>query len=79
MKDSDETPFIVGAFNEEYVNQLPLEDADEQILALREKWTMDSAAYDWRELRVWVANDHIDALFDTPTVIAEILGDDSGL
>lgn len=76
LKDSDETPFIIGAFNEEYLNQVPIEDADDYIGKLKQTWTMDEAEYDWRELRVWVADDHIDGLFDTPMVIAEVLGDE---
>lgn len=76
LKESDESPFIVGAFNEEYLNQLPSEDSEEQIQRLKDTWTMEASAYEWRELRVWVADVHIDALFDMPMVLGEILGPD---
>lgn len=69
------SPFLVGAFNEEYLNQLSLEDTEAQILALKDKWTYDPAEYDWRELRVLVPTDALDRAFDRPEIVAEIAAD----
>lgn len=63
-REDDETPFMVGAFNEEYLNQLPLEDAEEQIARMKETWTFDPEQYDWREIRVSIPVDALDAAFD---------------
>ena len=66
------TPFVVGAFNEEYLNQIPLEDAEAQILALKDKWTYDPAEYDWRELRVSIPTDALDRAFGPLEIEAEV-------
>jgi hypothetical protein len=68
----EESPFIVGAFNEEYLNQLPIEDADAQILALKKTWTHDPAEYEWREIRVSIPTEALDRSFDRVAIEAEV-------
>jgi hypothetical protein len=68
----DGTPFVIGAFNEEYLNQLPVEDAEEQILALKKTWTHNPREYDWREIRVGVPLDAIDRAFDRVEIVGEV-------
>lgn len=72
-KDEEAIPFIIGAFNEEYINQIPIEDSDEMIASLKEKWTMEPSAYEWREIRVLVPADALDRAFDRVEVEGTIL------
>ena len=71
-RDTEESPFIVGAFNEEYLNQLPLEDAEEMVLKLKKVWTFDPAEYDWREIRVSIPTDAVDRAFDRVEIQGEV-------
>jgi len=65
-------PFIVGAFNEEYLNQLPLEDAEIQIARLKETWTGEAQAYYWREVLVRVPLLELVELFEIPEIDGEL-------
>lgn len=67
-KDSDATPFVIGALNDEYLNQMGIEDGDAEINKLKMTWAADPDAYHWREVIVVVQMDEIAKMFDTPVV-----------
>lgn len=71
-KDERGLPFIVGAFNEEYLNQLPVEDAEEKIAELKQTWTGDPDDYDWREARIRIQDGHLMPMFSTPELRGEL-------
>lgn len=60
---------VIGAFNDDFMADLPLEDAEAQIEHLKRTWTGDPQAYDFREI-VITADYNLDDLF----VSAEIEG-----
>jgi hypothetical protein len=68
-KHEDGAPaFVIGALNEEYLAQLPLEDCDAQIRRIQETWTGDPSSYEWRTARLGVDQEELDELFETPEV-----------
>jgi len=61
-------PFVIGAFNNEYMNQIDFEDGERIIRELKEKWTMDPDAYEWREILVDVSWGDLSDLFGRKVV-----------
>lgn len=72
-QDDNAEPFVIGAFNNEYMNQLPMEDAEKQIETLKETWTGDAAAYIWREAVVIVPMDDLSQMFKIPVIDGEVV------
>ena len=67
-KDPNTTPFIIGGFNNEFMAQLPEEDAEKQIKALKETWTGEPNMYEWREVKLRLDTEELKDLFTTPEV-----------
>lgn len=69
------TAHVLGAFNHDFMADLPLEDAEEQLELLKRTWTGQPEMYEFREITVSFDFD-LDSLF----VNAEIQGQvESGL
>lgn len=64
--------FIVGALNTEFLNQLPEEDAVDQIESIKRTWTVEPEAYHWREIECDVSLDKLEEAFRTPLIEAEL-------
>ena len=71
--DDQAEPFIVGAFNNEYMNQIPLEEGEKMINALKETWTGDRFAYEWREAVVIVPMDDLSEMFKVPVIEGKVV------
>ena len=67
-RDENATPFVLGAFNEEYLHQLPLEDCDKQLQTLKKTWTGDPNDYEWRTARVRLDLEDLAEMFTVPEV-----------
>lgn len=68
-RDPRSVAYVLGAFNDDFMSDLPLEDFEKQIDELKRTWTGEPEAYDYREAIVTFDFD-LDALF----VEAEIEG-----
>lgn len=67
-EDGDRDVFVIGAFNHEYLMQMPIEDGERVIREMKEKWTGEPEAYEWREVECLVPYEPLEAAF-TPTVV----------
>lgn len=68
-RDTAASAHVIGAFNDDFMTDLPLEDAEEQIERLKQTWTGEPGAYEFREVTI-TADFDLDDLF----VSAEIEG-----
>lgn len=68
-RDTAASAHVLGAFNDDFMADLPLEDAEEQIERLKQTWTGEPSAYEFREITI-AADFDLDDLF----VSAEIEG-----
>lgn len=65
-------PHVLGAFNESFLNELPLEDYEDQILTLKETWCGDPSDYEFREFTVVVPEADIDSLFGVVDIVGRM-------
>lgn len=70
------TPFVIGALNDEYLNQMALEDGDTEILKMKMTWAADPDAYHWREVVVVVPMERIAGAFKAPVVLGRVEGEE---
>ena len=75
-REDEREVFVVGALNTEYLNQMPIEDGQEHIHRLKETWTGEPDAYEWREVDCLVDYEPLEAAFTRRTVIAEVSNQD---
>jgi hypothetical protein len=71
-RDWDDKAFVVGAFNEEYFNQIDLEDGEKMIADLKKTWTGEPDLFEWREVRVRIPMDEIEKLFQRGDVVGVV-------
>ena len=71
-EDGDRDVFVIGALNHEYLMQMPIEDGDRVVKAMKETWTGEPEAYEWREVDCLVPLVPLERAFEPQTVHAEI-------